>query len=128
MSNSIQDAYGADPQKITWQIVRGDEARLRIEFWQQDEVTPQDTASWAYSATARDIKTGTMYTLDTESALGSVDIIVQEVVTKTWGVGVYKDIATELLFDLQVIIDGATTWTPVIGNIVVLSDVTGSTL
>lgn len=128
MYNSVQDAYGADPQKITWQIVRGDEARLRIEFWETDEITPQDTSSWSFSATARDIKTGTMYTLDTSNVLGSVDIIVQEIVTKTWGAGVYKDIAAELLFDLQVVIDGATTWTPVIGNIVVLSDVTGSTL
>jgi hypothetical protein len=35
---------------------------------------------------------------------------------------------TELAFDLQVTIDGATVWTPVIGTITVLGDVTGGSL
>jgi len=37
-------------------------------------------------------------------------------------------VSAELTFDVQAVIDSSTTWTPVIGTIKVLSDVSGSTL
>ena len=46
-------------------------------------------------------------------------------ITELWGTG-YKSVVTELTFDLQVTIDGETIWTPLIGTISVLGDITGS--
>jgi hypothetical protein len=46
-------------------------------------------------------------------------------ITKYWGTG-FKSVVTELTFDLQVTIDGETIWTPLIGTISVIGDITGS--
>jgi hypothetical protein len=46
-------------------------------------------------------------------------------ITELWGTG-YKTIVTELTFDLQVTIDSDTVWTPLIGTISVIGDITGS--
>jgi hypothetical protein len=45
--------------------------------------------------------------------------------TANWGTG-FKSVVTELTFDLQVTIDAETIWTPLIGTISVLGDITGN--
>jgi hypothetical protein len=45
--------------------------------------------------------------------------------TSQWGLG-YKTIVTELTFDLQVTIDTDVIWTPLIGTISVIGDISGS--
>jgi hypothetical protein len=121
--SNIPETFGAEPVPVKWKIVRGDTARLRIEFWQNDETTKYDTSTWTYLSTAYDPKGDISDTLDIVSGEGYVDIIATPEITSGWGTG-YNSIAAELSFDLQITIDEDTVWTPVLGNIVVLSDVT----
>jgi hypothetical protein len=123
MTSSIPESFGAEPAFITWKIVRGDSARLRVEFLQNDETTEYDTSTWTFASTAYDFKGDVLDELDITSAPGYVDIYAAPELTSTWGLG-YNTIAAELAFDLQVTIDVDTVWTPIIGTIVVLSDVT----
>lgn len=124
MTSSSSTAYGADPANIKWKVVRGDTAKLRIEFYDNDEVTLEDTTGWTYASTAYDYKGETLDTLQTTAGAGYVEITALPAVTATWGVG-YSNIVAELAFDLQVTLPGANNiWTPVIGTIVVVPDVT----
>ena len=124
MSQSIPDSFGASPASIKWTVVRGDTARLRVEFLNSDEVTSYDTSTWTFASTAYDAKSDNSYELLVSTGEGYVDITATPTVTATWGTG-SRPIASELSFDVQVTIDNDVVWTPVIGTIVVLSDVTG---
>ena len=120
--NSIPDNFGADPVNVKWTAVRGDTARLRIEFYQSDEVTKYDISTWTFLASTYDFKGDVSDTLTVVAGVGYVDIVASPTITSTWGTG-YNTVATELAFDLQVTI-GTEIWTPVIGKIVALADVT----
>jgi len=123
------DKIGADPGNFQWSVVRGDTASLRIKFFEKNETTAYTTTTWTYKSTAYDPVTKTSYTLDVSSGVGYVDIIAQPTKTKLWGAG-YQDKVAELNFDLQVTIPSAgsgsfdTIWTPVVGTIIVLADIT----
>lgn len=119
------EVFGADPASIKWNIVRGDTSPLRIEFLEDDETTYFDISGWTFKATAYDSKTDILDELEITSGEGYVDIMAPACITSLWGSG-YKSVVAELVFDLQVIIDDQTTWTPVIGTISVIGDVTGS--
>lgn len=119
------EIFGADPARIKWNIVRGDTSPLRIEFLEDDEVTYFDTSSWTYKATSYDPQSDYLDELEVTPGDGYVDILAPASITEFWGVG-YKSVVTELTFDLQVTIDQETVWTPLIGTISVLGDVTGS--
>lgn len=119
--------FGANPELTRWTVVRGDTSTLRIEFYENDEVTFFDTSTWAYSSTVYNQSSQALVALDTVAGDGYVDIIANADVTELWGSG-YLSVVAELKFDLQVIIDSNTVWTPVIGTISVLGDVTGGTL
>lgn len=119
----MADNYGANPKNIQWTVVRGDTAKLRIDFFENDEVTLQDTSSWTYLASAHNPKTSTVDTLETVAGEGYVDIIASPDITSTWGTG-YSSIVAELAFDLQITIEEEIVWTPVIGSIVVIPDIT----
>jgi hypothetical protein len=121
------EIFGADPATIQWNIVRGDKAPLRIEFYENDEVTLYDTIGWSYLATAYDFKGDVLDELEISSGDGYVDITATPEITALWGTG-YTRVVAELAFDLQVTIDSDTVWTPVIGTIRVLGDVTGGSL
>ena len=116
--------YGANPTNIQWTVVRGDTAKLRIEFLENDEVTPQDTSSWTYAATAVDVKSNTSSELQVVAGTGYVDIIALPELTSTWGSTRPSTASSELYFDLQVTIDPETVWTPIIGTIMVIADAT----
>lgn len=124
MTSSIPDSFGASPASLKWTVVRGDTARIRVEFLNNDE-SAYDTTTWTYSSTAYDPKSGTSYDLDVTTGEGYVDITASPTITQTWGTG-SKSIVAELSFDLQVVIDQDTVWTPLIGTIAVLGDVTGA--
>jgi hypothetical protein len=117
------EIFGADPARIKWNIVRGDTSPLRVEFLEDDEVTFFDTSSWTYRASAYDPKTDIIDELEVVKHSGYVDINVPSSITELWGTG-YTSVVAELTFDLQVTI-GDTIWTPVIGTINVLGNVTG---
>lgn len=119
--------FGADPANIKWNVVRGDTAILLVEFLEDDEVTPRDTSNWTFTATAYDPISGNTDDLEVEDGAGYVNITAPAYITEGWGTGTGGRIA-ELKFDLEVITDDDITWTPVIGTISVIGDVTGGNL
>lgn len=118
------EIFGADPVRIKWNVVRGDTASLRVEFLDNDEVTYFDTSNWEYVASSYDPKGDIIDELTVNPGEGYVDIVAGYDLTQFWGTG-YGSALAELTFDLQVTIDD-TVWTPVIGNILVIGDVSGS--
>jgi hypothetical protein len=131
MSTCSPEIFGADPVSIQWRVVRGDTGSLRVEFLQSNEVDFYDTEGWVFRATAYDQSGDILDALDCEPGEGFVDIKAYPSVTKNWGLRYSKNVA-ELPFDVQVTIPELiedTIWTPVIGTIYVLGDVTpGGTL
>lgn len=121
------EIFGADPANIVWQVVRGDTAKIRVEFLNDDEVTHYDTSGWQYSATTYDFRGDVLDELTVNEFSGYVDIVAPSEITELWGVG-YRSAVAELAFDLQVTIDSDTVWTPVLGTVRVLADVTGGSL
>jgi hypothetical protein len=118
----IIEQYGADPKTIQWNVVRGDTASIRIEFLEDDEVTYIDTSDWTYLATALNLLSNESISLDLVVSEGYVDITATPEQTAAWGLG-YSTVVAELPFDLQ-ITTNEIVWTPVIGTIRVLGDVT----
>jgi hypothetical protein len=120
------DIFGADPANIKWRVIRGDTASLRVEFLENDEVTYFDTEGWSFAATAYDFKGDVLDELEVVPSDGYVDITASPEITEFWGTGFTSTVA-ELAFDLQITIDDMI-WTPVIGTITVLGDVTPGSL
>jgi hypothetical protein len=123
MTTCGPEIFGADPARIKWNVVRGDSASLRVEFLEDDEVTYFDNSDWEYLASAYDTSSDIIDELTVTPGNGYVDISASPDITQYWGTG-YKSQVAELSFDLQIIMD-STTWTPVIGTITVLGDVSG---
>jgi hypothetical protein len=121
MNSLNSDTFGANPTNIKWTVVRGDTATLRIEFWDDTETNKQDISTWTFRSSAYDPKDGAYDTLTVTAGTGYVDITAPATLTRTWGNST-KAISAELSFDLQVTI-GTKIWTPIIGTIVVLADV-----
>jgi hypothetical protein len=129
------DQVGASPINIQWKVVRGDTATLKIEFLEDDEITPIDISDWTFVSSSYDSSGDTLDELTVEKYTGYVIITATSDITKFWGVG-YRNTVLELPFDLEIIIPNSEsgaiepeiTWTPVIGTIVVLSDITGTAL
>ena len=131
MPTCSPEIFGADPVIIQWRVVRGDTGSLRVEFLQDNEVDFYDTTGWIFRATAYDQSGDILDALDCEPGEGFVDIKAYPSVTKNWGLKYLRTVA-ELPFDVQVTIPELiedTVWTPVIGTIHVLGDITpGGTL
>ena len=129
MSVSTIEKYGATPANIQWTVVRGDSATLKVEFFEDDEDTEYDTSDWTYSATAYESNGDILDELVTTGGDGYVEIFAPSTTTENWGGNKYSSIVAELKFDLQIVISGGsgqnadTVWTPVIGTISVLGDV-----
>jgi hypothetical protein len=117
---------GAEPQNVKWTVVRGDDVSTTFEWYEDDGVTAKNTTGWTYLASAYDPKTLTKYSLTVLSGAGYVTVSSPSTQTALWGTG-SANIVAELGFDLQVTISGEK-WTPIIGTIVVRSDITGSAL
>ncbi len=126
MTMSIPEAFGNAPAIVKWNIVRGDTARLRVDFLENDEVTPFDTEDWSFSSTTYDSIGDILDSLTVESGNGYVTIIAPSDITSLWGSG-YSPVVAELAFDLQVKV-GDIIWTPVLGTIKVSADVSGGSL
>lgn len=122
MTNSCApEIFGADPVTIQWRVIRGDTATLRVEFYEDDEIIYYDTEGWTYKCTAYDQFGDVLDSLICSPSNGYVDITADPEITENWGTG-YKATVAELPFDVQVIIDDLV-WTPVIGTIYVIGDV-----
>jgi hypothetical protein len=137
MCSPIIEKLGASPANIQWTVVRGDNANLKVEFFEDDEVTPYDTSEWSFSATAYDPSSDVLDDLVVETYEdGVVYILADKNITENWGGTKYKPVVAELRFDLTAVIPGdgvsggggdlETVWTPVVGTICVLGDVSGT--
>jgi hypothetical protein len=124
--------YGADPASVQWKVVRGDTASLEVEFLEVDETTPFDTDGWTFKATSYDATGSVLDDLPVTATTGVATITVDPCITEKWGTA-YKTVVAELPFDLQITIPGqavtgyqaeSIVWTPVIGTICVLGDIT----
>jgi hypothetical protein len=118
------EIFGANPVKIKWNVVRGDSASLRVEFLENDEITYFSTSGWTYKASAYDPKGDIIDELQVVSHNGYVEIKATPDITTYWGTGYTSQVA-ELTFDLEVTISGDI-WTPVIGTITVIGDISGA--
>jgi ribosomal protein S8E len=120
---------GASPANIHWNVVRGDTAKIRITFFESNEVTQFDTEGWTYLATAYNPATNTYDELTVVEGDNYVDIIASPEISNSWGTAVSGTVA-ELSFDLEITIPAVapetedTIWTPVIGTISVMGDIT----
>lgn len=119
--------YGADPARIQWKIVRGDYSSLRFEFLEDDEITPLDMTGWTSVASAYYPVTNDSETLSTVHGLGYIDVSITSSQSVSWG-NTFSSVVAELDFDLQITKPGNIIWTPVVGTICVLGDVTGGSL
>ena len=129
MCTPATEKLGATPAHVQWTIVRGDSSTLLVQFLEDDEVTSWDNEGWTYLATAYDASGDFLDELAVTVSGSDVSIFASSEVTKNWGLK-YKSVVAELPFDLQVTIPALvgetedTVWTPVIGTICVLGDVT----
>jgi hypothetical protein len=130
MNNKIsRKRLGIKPVNIRWDVVRGDSSSIRVQFLELDEKTFVDVSEWQFEATAFNNKNKIFDDLDVRynSYTKEVTITANSDLTEFWGTGVSSTVA-ELTFDLQVIIDPFTIWTPIVGTITVIGDVTGGRL
>jgi hypothetical protein len=126
MCSPTIEKFGATPANIQWTVVRGDSASFTVSLLENDEVTEFDTEGWTYTATAYDPSADALDALTVTSVGSVVTVTAPAEVTANWGTN-YKSVVSELSFDLQATIpDGESTltWTPVIGTICVLGDIT----
>ena len=123
MCTTSPDTFGATPANIKWTVVRGDTAKLKIEFLENDEVTFYDNSEWSYTSTAYDSSGDILDELTVLPNVGYVEILITSDVSANWGTR-YNGVSADIPFDLQIFIsDTNTTWTPVIGTICVIADV-----
>lgn len=126
MCTSSIEKYGANPASIQWTVVRGDSATLKIEFLENDEVTYYDNSEWTYVATAYDASGDVLDDIPVVAGTGYIELKVSSDISAFWGMSKYRNIVAELPFDVEITIPGNTLdthWTPVIGTICVLGDV-----
>jgi hypothetical protein len=121
MSSCEPEIFGADPVTIRWNVVRGDTSTIRVDFLNDDETTSLDTGDWDFTASAYDRKTDIVDELEVEAFDGYAIVTAPAEITSLWGT-TYGGTVAELSFDLEITIDG-TVWTPVIGTISVIGDV-----
>lgn len=120
---------GANPVNIQWNVVRGDTAKLKIEFLYNDETTHFNTTGWTYLATAYNPVTDSTNTLNASMSSNVLTITATPQQTATWGTNA-GNIVAQLNFDIQATIPGSPNqiWTPVVGTICVTGDITGASL
>ena len=116
------DAYaGEQPAKIVWNVVRGDDSSIEITLL-DDNGAALNTSGWTYSSQSS--LGGTLYTLNVTSSQNVVTVKAPSAPTALWGAGPVTNPAAQVPLDLQVTNGDATQWTPVIGRIVVIPDIT----
>ena len=129
MCTPTTEKLGATPANIQWTVVRGDSSTLIVDFLEDDEVTGWDIDTWSFAATAYDVTGDILDELTVTVSGHTAKIFVSADITKNWGTR-YTSVVAELPFDLQATIPAEsgdpedTIWTPVLGTICVLGDIT----
>jgi hypothetical protein len=115
---------GLEPTNVQWTLVRGDSSQLRVDFLNYDETTIWNISTWTFVSTAYDPINESYEELTVTKYSGYVIISASADITSTWGLN-YASVMAEIPFDLKVTIPStSTTWTPVVGTICVIGDVT----
>ena len=127
MSICAPDVLGLEPVNVTWNIVRGDTASIRIDFLEEDESTAIDISDWEIVASAYDPKTSFFDELEVVVNSGHIIVTAPAEITGTWGTGIRSRV-NELSFDVEITLDDDSVWTAVRGFISVIGDVTGGSL
>jgi hypothetical protein len=127
MTICAPDILGVEPVNVTWNIVRGDTATIRIDFLQEDETTAIDISGWEIIASAYDPRTTFTDELEVTVNSGYIIVTAPAEITENWGTGIRARV-NELSFDVEVTLEDDTIWTPVRGFISVIGDVTGGSL
>jgi len=127
MTLCAEDVIGSVPVNIQWNVVRGDTATLRVDFLEDDESTFIDIATWAIDCTVYNPRNGSNTDLQITKNSGWIVVTARSDQTAQWGEGTrYR--SNELNFDVEVTLNDGTVWTPVIGTISLISDITGARL
>jgi hypothetical protein len=121
---SISNKFGANPADLKWDVVRGDTATLRVEFYEQNQKKPYNTDNWTYICTVYNKRTKEFYYLDVDADDGVATITATPEITSEWGTGI-GNLVAQLDFDLEITMEDGVVWTPVIGTISVIGDITG---
>jgi hypothetical protein len=127
---NLINTLGNKPEQVQWTVTRGDTSFLKIDFLDLDETTHWNTDGWEYSATSYDPQGDVLDSLTVTPYEGYLIISVPASVTGYWGTK-YSNVVADLAFDVQVKIpveDEFIIWTPVIGTIRVLGNVTPGAL
>jgi hypothetical protein len=127
MTLCAPDVLGLEPVNITWNIVRGDTANIRIDFLEEDETTYYDISQWQIISTVYDPKTTIFDEISVTKNQGWIVVTATAEETRLWGNGM-KSRLNELAFDVEVILNDGSVWTPVKGSISLIGDVTGGIL
>jgi hypothetical protein len=129
MCTPTTEKLGATPANIQWTVVRGDSSTLAVQFLQDDEITGWNISTWAFSSSAYDSTGDILDELKVTVSGHTATIFISSDITQNWG-SKYTSVVAELPFDLQATIPKGTgetedtVWTPVIGSICVLGDIT----
>jgi hypothetical protein len=127
MTLCAEDVLGSSPVNVKWNIVRGDTATLRIDFLQDDEVTPYNISSWVIESSVYNPKTGARNDLEITKNSGWIVVTARADLTAQWGDG-FRYRVNELNFDVEVTLADGTVWTPVVGVVSLISDISGARL
>jgi hypothetical protein len=127
MTLCAEDVLGSSPVNVKWNIVRGDTATLRIDFLEEDEVTPYNISSWVIESTVYNPKTGARNDLEITKNTGWIVVTARADITAQWGDG-FRYRVNELNFDVEVTLADGTVWTPVVGVVSLISDISGARL
>jgi hypothetical protein len=122
MTSCGPEIFGSDPVNIKWSVVRGDTSTLRVDFLDNDEITHYNTNAWSYISNAYDPRTDIIDELAVIEGSGYVEISVPSDISTNWGT-VFSGTVAELNFDLRVTLSDNTVWTPVVGTISVIGNV-----
>lgn len=129
MCTSVTEKLGATPANVQWTVVRGDSATITVQFLENDEATGWDISDWTFSASSYDVSGDILDELAVTVSGHTATIFASADLTQNWGTK-YLSIVAELPFDLQARIPAAegepedTIWTPVLGTILVMGDIT----
>ena len=125
MTSCGPEIFGSDPVNVKWSVVRGDTSTLRVDFLENDETTSFDIDDWTFLSSAYDPKTDIIDELTVTAGDGYVEILIPSDISTNWGT-LYSGTVAELSFDLRVTLTDDTIWTPVVGTISVIGNVSNS--
>lgn len=125
MTTCCPEVFGSDPVNVKWSVVRGDTSTLRVDFLFDDEVTSYDTETWTYVSNAYDPKTDIIDELTVTEGDGYAEISIPSEISANWGT-MYSGRVAELNFDLKVTFSDNTVWTPLVGVISVIGNVSNT--